>query len=599
MERVDDFPGTFQFGQFHLDVRSAELRKNGAPVKLQPQPLKVLALLVARAGQVVGRDEICRAVWGQETFVDFEHGLNYCIRQIRAALSDGGGGIRYLETCPRRGYRFVLPVMAVRPEPAISQGRVMLAVLPLENRSRLQDQEYLADGLTDEVITQLSRLSPKRLGVIARTSAMQYKRTCKGIEQIGRELGVEYLVDGAVRREGDWVRITAQLIQVSDRTHVWANSYQRQIQDVFLLQSELAAAIANEVLVKLVPEDERAPSGRRVNPEAYEACLKARSLWNRRTRNGLYRALEFFSESIQIDPEYAPAFAGLADVYLTLLDYRYLAPNEGLALSMAAATNALRLDEGLADAHTSLGHARLHALDWDGAEREFMRAIQLSSGYAPAHFYYANFLTGRRRWEEAIAEAREALKLDPVSIAAESNLAVLYYNAGRYDEALESCRKALVMEPVLPRPHDDLGRILLEMGAFPEAVAALEKSVSLSGREPRYLSSLGYAYGVTGKVDLARGLLAELTEKAEHHYVGASDFALVNAGLGERDQAFHWLERACRDRDSHFVFLQVDPRFASLHSDARFQGLLARAGLRTARDSGGSEECTLSKAEKG
>jgi tetratricopeptide (TPR) repeat protein len=222
----------------------------------------------------------------------------------------------------------------------------------------------------------------------------------------------------------------------------------------------------------------------------------------------------------------------------------------------------------------------------------------LSSGYAPAHFYYANFLVGRGRWEEALAEAREALKLDPVSIAAESNLSVLYYYAGRYDEALESCRKALVMEPALPRPHEDLGRILLEKGAFSEAVAALEKSVSLSGRELRFLASLGYTYGVIGKVDLARGILAELTEKAEHRYVAASDFAMVNAGLGDRDQAFYWLERAFKDRDSHLPYVQVDPRFASLRAESRFQELLERAGVRTAMNSGSGEECMFGEREK-
>ncbi len=579
MDRPADFAGIYRFDHFQLDVASGELRKNAARVKLQPQPFKVLALLVARAGQVVHRDEISRFIWGDDTHVDFEHGLNYCIRQIRSALSDGEGGSPYVETCPRRGYRFARPVEEVRSEPAPQQDRVMLAVLPLENRSRQQDQEYLADGLTDEVITELSRLLPQRLGVIARTSAMQYKRTCKGIEQIGRELGVEYLVDGAVRREGNRVRITAQLIRVRDRAHVWADSYEREIHDVFLLQSELAAAIAGEVQVKLAPEEVRPTAGVRVNPEAFEACLKARFLWNRRTRHDLYRALEFFSAAIRADPEYAPAFAGLADVYLTLLESRHMRPNEGLALAMAAATSALRLDEELADAHTSLGHSHLHALDWKGAEREFLRAIQLSPGYPPAHHYYANFLLAHRRSEEAIEEARLSLKLDPVSVAAEANLADVFYYSGHPDEALGSCRKALEMEPALPRLHEHLGRILLEKGAFSEAVTALERSVSLSGREPQYLASLGYAYGITGRADASRRILEELTQAVEHRYVAASDLALANLGLGEQHQALDWLERAYNERDSRLPFLHVDPRFGRLRSDSRFRMLLSRAGV--------------------
>jgi TolB-like protein/DNA-binding winged helix-turn-helix (wHTH) protein/Flp pilus assembly protein TadD len=568
------------FEDFELDVRSGELRKSGVQLKLQVQPFKVLAFLVSRAGQVVTRQEICRHVWGGDTFVDYEQGLNYCIRQIRAALGEDATRPRYIGTHPRRGYRFLVPVLELPTVGALLGDRVMLAVLPLENLSRDPEQEYFADGLTDEIITELGCLSPQRLGVIARTSAIQYKRTTKGIDQIGRELGVDYIVEGAVHRDGSRLRITAQLIRVSDQTHVWAHGYERQLQDVLLLQSELASAIAAEVQVQLVPQPRpRAASGRRVNPEAYETCLKARFFWNRRTREGLYRALELFSKSIERDTDYAPAFAGMADTYLVMLDYRYMVPNEALAMATAAAVNALRLDERLADAHTSLAHAKLHALDWDGAEQEFRKAIELGPGYALAHFYYASFLGGRGRFEDAIAEACEAVRLDPVSMVAEAHLAILYYSAGRYDDALESCRKALEMEPALPRPYDDLGRILLEKGASSEAIAALEKAVSLSNRGARCLSSLGYGYGVTGKKEMAREILAELTGMSKQGYVASSDFALVNAGMGEVDQAIRWLERACEERDSHLVFLAMDPRLASLHADLRFKALLKRVGL--------------------
>jgi TolB-like protein/tetratricopeptide (TPR) repeat protein len=567
------------FDDFELDVRSGELRKSGARVKLQVQPFKVLAFLLSRTGQVVTRQEICRHVWGGETFVDYEQGLNYCIRQIRAALGEDAAKPKYIDTYPRRGYRFLLPVVELPSSEAPSKDRVMLAVLPLENLSRDPEQEYFADGLTDEIITGLGCLSPQWLGVIARTSAMRYKRTTKGIDQIGRELGVDYIVEGAVRRDGSRVRITAQLIRVSDQTHAWAHGYERQLQDVLLLQSELASAIAAEVQVQLVPQTRSpASSGRRIDPEAYETCLKARFFWNRRTREDLYRALELFSKSIERDPDYAPAFAGMADTYLVMLDYRYVVPNEALAMATAAAVNALRLDPRLADAHTSLAHAKLHALDWEGAEQEFRKAIELGPGYALAHFYYGSFLAGRGRFEDAIAEAREAVKLDPLSMAAQSHLAITHYNAGRYDEALELCRKALEMEPALPRPYDDLGRILLEKGAPSEAIAALEKAVSLSNRGARCLSSLGYGYGVTGKKDKAREILAELTAMSKQGYVASSDFALVNAGLGDVDQAICWLERACEERDSHLAFLTSDPRLASLHADPRFKALLKRIG---------------------
>lgn len=570
----------FRFDAFELDIENAELRQNGRPVKLQLQPFKVLAFLVARAGHTVTRDEICRHVWAGETFVDYEQGLNYCIRQIRAALGEDTAKPRYIETYPRRGYRFLSPVVELPLGESKSEDRIMLAVLPLENLSGNQEQEYFADGLTDELITEVSCLCPQRLRVIARTSSTQYKRTTKGIDRIGRELGVDYIVEGSVRRNSDRVRITAQLIRVSDQTHVWAHSYERQLQDVLLLQSEVATTIAAEVQVKLVPQPKPpAVAEQRVHPEAYEACLKARFLWGRRTRDDLYRALEFFSKSIEKAPNYAPAFAGLADTYLVLLDHRHIAPHEALALATSAATNALRLDERLADAHTSLGHAKLHELAWDAAEREFQTAIQLNTGYAPAYFYYASLLTGGGRFEEGIAAAREALKLDPVSTAAEARLARLLYIAGRLDEALASNRKVIEMAPDLPIAYDDRGRILLAQGAYSEAITALERAVSLSRRSGRYLASLGYAMGCIGKVDLARDILAELTAASQQRHVESFDFALVHAGLGERDQAISWLERACAKRDSHLPLLGVDPRLAGLLTEPRFEALLKSVGL--------------------
>ena len=570
----------FRFDAFELDIENAELHQNGRAVKLQLQPFKVLAFLVARAGHTVTRDEICRHVWAGDTFVDYEQGLNYCIRQIRAALDDDPAKPRYIGTYPRQGYRFLSPVVELPPAESKSEDRIMLVVLPLENLSGDQEQEYFADGLTDELITEVSCLSPRRLRVIARTSSTQYKRTTKRIDQIGRELGVDYIVEGSVRRNSDRVRITAQLIRVSDQTHVWAHSYERQLQDVLVLQSEMATTIAAEVHVKLVPQEK--PSDiweQRVHPEAYEACLKARFLWGRRTGDDLHRALEFFSKSIEKAPNYAPAFAGLADTYLVMLDHRQIAPHEALALAISAATNALHLDERLADAHTSLGHAKLHELAWDAAEREFQKAIQLNPGYAPAYFYYGSLLTGRGRFEAGIAAAREALKLDPVSTAAEARLSRLLYIAGHLDEALASNRKVIEMAPGLPIAYDDLGRILLAQGAHSEAIIALEKAVLFSNRNGRYLASLGYGLGFTGKVDLARDILAELTASSEQKHVESFDFALVHAGLGERAQAISWLERACAKRDSHLPLLGVDPRLAGLLTEPRFAALLKSVGL--------------------
>ncbi len=580
MGRGAGLGATFGFDDFELDLPNGELRKSGVRVKLQRQPLKVLAFLVTNPGRLVTRDEIREEIWGAGTFVDYEHGLNYCIRQIRAALGEDKTTARYIETCPRRGYRFLVRVTE-RPAPrAASPGRVMLAVLPLENLSRDEEQEYFSDGLTEEIVTELGRVSPGRLGVIARTSAMRYKRTRKGIDEIGRELGVEYIVEGAVRRDGGRVRITAQLIRVSDQTHLWARSYERQLDDVLLLQADLASAIADEIEGTLVPAVRPAPGRTRlVNRDAYEACLKARFLWNRRSRGDLHAALRLFSTALEKDGRWAPAFAGLADTYLVLLDYRYMPPHEALALATGAALNALRLDDRLADAHTSLGHAKMHALDWDGAGNAFTRALELGPGYAPAHFYYANFLICRRRFDDALAQAAEVLELDPLSMAAESNLGIVSSYAGRHADGLARCQRAIEIDPGLPRPYDDMGRILLQTGRAAEAIAPFERAVALSNRSALFLSSLGYAYGVTGRTDPAREILAELTAMAGQRYVGSSDFAFVHAGLGELDRAIAWLGRAREEGDSHLPFLHVDPRLAVLRGEPRFNALLRDLGL--------------------
>jgi TolB-like protein/tetratricopeptide (TPR) repeat protein len=566
---------SYQFGEFRLDSSGRVLSCKGRTIPLAPKLGGTLLVLIENAGNVVEKQELLRKVWAGE-FVE-EGSVARTISLLRNILERNGSGGEYIITVPKRGYRFVAEVRAADISETGLDEKIMLAVVPFANLSPDPKQEFFSDGLTDEMIMQLGRTNPKKLGVIARTSAMRYKRTTKGVDQIGRELGVDYIIEGAVRRDGKRVRITAQLIRVRDQTHLWADSYERQLQDVLILQSELASAIASAVQVQLaMPIRSPAASERRVDPDAYEACLKARFFWNRRTREDLYRALEFFAQSIERDPNYAPAFAGLADTYLVLLDYRYVVPNEALAMATAAAVNALRLDDLLADAHTSLAHAKLHTLDWRGSEQEFRRAIQLAPGYAVAHFYYANLLTARNRFEEAIAEAREAVRLDPISMVAEANLAILYSNAGRQDEALAACHKALQMEPNLARPYDDVGRILLEKGNFSEAIAALKKAVSLSNRSARCLSSLGYGYGVTGQLNLAREILAELEGMSKQGYIASSDFAIVHAGLGDRDQAIAWLERACEERDSHLPHLNVDPRLKSLRQEPRFEALLRR-----------------------
>ena len=578
-----------RFGIFELDLKSGDLRKQGSPLKLQAQPFKVLVLLASHAGQLVTREEIQEHIWRGETFVDSEQGLNYCIRQIRAVLDDSAEAPRYIETLPRRGYRFLAPVEEVsRPQAPSAAGKVMLAVLPFDNLSGDRAQEYFSDGLTDEMITQLGRLHPQRLGVIARTSAMKYKHTGKGIGQIGRELAVQYVLEGSVRlsraesrgRAGHRVRITAQLIQVSDQTHLWAESYERDLGDILALQSDVAQAIANEIRIKLTPQEQaRLASPRPVNPEAYEAYLKGRYLWNKMTQEALQKGIQWFEEAIQKDPGYAAAYAGLADCYLTLLDYGYLSPKEAMAHANRAAARALELDETLAEAHTSSAHVHLHEFAWLPAEKEFKRAIELNPSYATAHLYYASYLIALGRQQEAIAEAQRAQTLDPVSLMVESNFASAFYHARQYEQAIDRCRKALEMDTILPRPHYELGRVYEQKGMYAQAITAFRKAVVLSKRAPRYVAALGHAYGVAGKRSEALKLLNELKQRSRKNYISPYDFALLALGLGEKGQALAWLAKACEEHSSGLPFLKVDPRLDSLRSDRRFEDLLRRLNL--------------------
>lgn len=573
-------PKGFKFDSFELDLHADELRMNGRPIKLQLQPFRVLALLVGRAGQVVSRKEICDRIWGSDTFVDYEQGLNYCIRQVRTALGEGVNGTKYVETCPRRGYRFLRPVVVSGAAPHEQPERVMLAVLSLENVSRNSDEEYLADGLTDELIAELGRLAPQSLGLIARTSSMRYKGSGRTIEEIGRDLGVHYVVEGSVLRNGRQLRVRVRLVRVEDQSQVWSHRYEYPIQDVLRLQEELAVAIAREVQVKLIPSSRESRLAQPVDPQVYEAVLKGRFLWNyRRSREGLYKALEYFARAVELGPKYAPGFSGIADTYLVLLDSQAIGPNEALALSTAAAINALQIDEGSAEAHTSLAHARFHAWDWTAAESGFARAIQLRPTYAPAHYYYANLLLSRRRFEGAIVEAQEALTLDPVSVEAMVNLALVFCNAGHIDDALRTLQDALRLDPGSERASEKMGRVLFLAGQAADAIDLLEGAVPPTRRSSTYLSSLGYSYGVSGNLDAARDALRELEIRARQQYVAGSDFALICTGLGDIEAAVRWLGQSFDQRDSILPFIHIDARFKTLRSHPQFETLVRKLGL--------------------
>jgi TolB-like protein/Tfp pilus assembly protein PilF len=567
-----------RFDVFELDLGSGELRRRGALIKLQPQPFKVLALLAGRSGQLVTRDEIQKQVWTDDTFVNFDQGLNYCVRQIRTALGDAADTPGFIETVPRRGYRFITPVeeLSAASSPAVAR-RVMLAVLPFENLSGDEEQEYFSDGLTDEMIAQLGRLNPQRLGVIARTSVMRYKHTNKGIDAIGRELGVSYMLEGSVRRAGSRVRVTAQLVQVSDQTHLWAESYDRNLGDMLTLQSEVAHAIANEIRVQLTPQEQVRLAGLRpVDVDVYEGYLKGRYFWNRRTRESLDKSVWYFSKALEIDPGYAPAYAGLADAYLTQLDYNYLPPRDAFTLTERVVRQALTLDDTLAEPHTSLGHLHLHEFKWAAAEAQFQRAIGLNPGYGTAHYYYGNLLAALGRWNEAFGEAQRALGLDPMSPNVRQNRLFILYLARRYDEALAEAHETVEIDPTYLAIHYYIGLIYERMAKFDAAIAAFHKLGPGSSRGATVLAAIGYTYATAGRRDEALKTLDRLDEVSRREYVSTYDFALLLLALGNTDRAFALLSKAYDDHSSFLPFLNVDARLDAARSDPRFKQLVAR-----------------------
>lgn len=618
-----------RFDIFQVDLRSGELRKQGRRIKLQEQPFRLLVLLLERPGEVVTREELRKQLWLADTFVDFDHGLNIAINKLREALGDSAENPRFIETLPRRGYRFLLPVeeevipasplRKVSPvtgsrwpvRPAYVAGAVVavallvavfsklhlsggrgrqpggsaevriesLAVLPLENLSGDPAQDYFADGMTDELITDLAQVGTLR--VISRSSVMRYKGARKPLSEIARELNVDAVVEGSVARSGNRVRVRAQLIRAADDQHLWAESFERALDDVLALQSEVAFAIARQIQVKLTPRE----PGRRtkvgpVNPGAYEAYLKGRYFWNKRDEAGLQEGVEHFQQAIVLDPSYAAAYSGLADSYTTLGYFSHLASQESFPQAKAAAAKALELDPALAEPHASLAYARLYYdWDWAGAEREFQQAIALNPNYATAHHWYSVYLTAMGRREEAMAEIRRAQQLDPLSLIIRTDIGFQLYYARQYDEAIEHLRGTLEMNPNFPLAHLWLGRAYQQKQMYAEAIAEFRQAANVLRDWPVTIAAIGFVQGKAGSRAQARKTLEQLKRLSRKRYVTAYGIALVYAGLGDTSRAFAWLNKAVEERTHWLVWLKLDPRWDDLRADPRFPQLLRRVGL--------------------
>jgi TolB-like protein/Tfp pilus assembly protein PilF len=561
---------TIRFGAFEADFRSGELRKDGVKIKLQEQPLQILEVLLQHPGEVVTREELQQKIWPADTFVDFEQGLYNSVRRLRDALSDSAEKPLYIETLSRRGYRFIGTIH--KSDRKIES----LAVLPLENLSRDPDQEYFAEGLTEALITTLAKIGELR--VASRTSAMQYKSVRKPLSQIAKELGVDAIVEGTVLRAGERVRITAQLIDAAKESHLWAESYERDLRDVLTLQSEVAQAIAREVQVKLTPQDRtHLAQVHPVHPEAYEAYLQGRYHWNRRSVAGFGKAVQCFQEAIAKDPTYAAAYSGLADCLTLIGCWGAVHPADGAGKAKTIALKALAIDSSLAEAHASLAFASMwYDYDFVNAEKEFERSLELNPRYAVGHHWFGWCLGLTGRYEESYTELQRAIRLDPQSGAIRYGLGCICLLARRYDQAIQELSRAIDLEPGSAQPPMMLATVYLYKSMPELAIPGMEKSVQLSNRASSFVAPLGEAYAAARQTDKAVAILDELLGAMKQRYVTRYFLGRLYAALGRNDEAFRCFQAGCDLHEPWMVALKTDARLDHLRSDQRFEDLLGQ-----------------------
>jgi TolB-like protein/DNA-binding winged helix-turn-helix (wHTH) protein/Flp pilus assembly protein TadD len=613
-----------RFEGFEANLRSRELRRDGERVRLPDQSFEVLVMLIEKSGELVSREEVRQRLWSSDTFVDFDHGLNNAVKRLRDALQDSAETPRFIETLPRRGYRFIgtidspsrhpqdisetvpeirlrrpivlvfalaaalvlllslvgsyffkKPPASVAPKPF----PIMLAVLPFQNLSGDPSQEYFTDGLTEEMISQMGELNGDQLGVIARTSSMMYKNTTKDIGQIGRELGVDYVLESSVRREGDHVRITVQLIRVNNQVHVWANSYDREVKHSIEVQEEVARAIAEQIQVKLantVPGNNVTASSP-LNPEANDAYLRGRYFFNQFTEEGFRRAIEYFNQAIAVDPKFAAAYSGLSDSYNFLVITNVIPPKMGFPKAEAAALRAVELDGSLSEAHTSLGLLKMNTWHWNDCQTELKVAIELNPSNSTAHRWYAACLVSVGKVEQAVKEIREAHRVDPVSMPNNAEIVRDLYYARNFQQAVLEAHNIEQFDPTFPRTHFWLGRVYAQMGKHPEAIAEAEKVGPPDSNQT--LTETAYAEALAGKTTAARALLAKLEARSKTGFVPAYDLAVINLALEDKEAAVGWLQKAYEEGDWAFIVFLAEPRLDPLRSDPRFQAILKKLDL--------------------
>jgi TolB-like protein/DNA-binding winged helix-turn-helix (wHTH) protein/Tfp pilus assembly protein PilF len=636
---------SYEFGVFTVELPEGELRKHGVRLKVQERPFQLLVCLLERPGEIISRDELRQRLWPDGTFVDFDHNISSAINKLRTVLNDVASNPRFIETVGSRGYRFLADVKRISSDPASSSqppkqetpevpkiaaatgsphqalwklaagavlvlsllvagyfqwahrtskssapvARVMVAVLPFQNLTGDPAQDYFSDGLTEEMIAEMTRLNQDHLGVIARTSVMVYKQSPKPLDQIGRELGVQYVMEGSVRRDSSRVRITAELIQVKDQTHLWAREYDRELNNSLALQSEIAQEIGDEIQISLGDSNgvkaanHLASSHSTASYEAYDLYLKGRYFWNKRTTAGFLQAANYFQQAIAKDPGYASAYAGLADTF-GLMSTWYAAPQqEFMPKAKAAALNALALDDSLAEAHASLALvAENYDYDWQTAEKEFRRAIQLNPDYATAHQWYAEYLAWQGRFDEALAESERARQLDPMSLIIATDRGAILFYARKYDRAIDQFRAVLDMDPGFTNTRSFLASAYVQQGKFAEALK--ENELMADAEKPQWhWAFTAYIYNHSGNVAQAQHALARfeaLSPRLRSDAILARLVAYTGSSQPiQQEKAISLLEEAYKEHSPALTSIKVDPRYDNLRKDQRFQELLARMHL--------------------
>jgi len=573
-----DSHSTLRFGEFELDISAYELRRGGQPVHLERQPMDLLILLVERHRQLVWRADIAKRLWDPGVFVDVEMGVNTAIRKVRQALRDSRESPAFIETISGKGYRFIAPVDAAplgRHQEAIES----VAVLPFANDSADPDGEYLSDGITETLINSLSQIW--NLRVVARSTVFRYKGKDIDPQKAGNDLHVRAVVSGRLLQRGNTLIVRAELMNVATGGQLWGGQYNRKPEDVFALQDDLSREISEKLRLQLTGEERQRLTKRYTeDSEAYRLYLKGRYHWNKRSPEGLQKAVEYFQQALDKDPAYSLAYAGLADTYAYLSFFNVVAPREAMPKAKTAAVKGLEIDKALAEAHVSLGYISFtYDGDWPAAGKHFEQALALNPAYTRGHTFYPFFLSSIGRSEEALEVAKGALDLDPASPAVSHSLAVQLYLARKFDRAIEQAHDTLEMDANFAISYAVLGEVYLSKGMYREGLSELEKYSALSRSGAASLALLGYSHARLGERKESLQVIEALKAASKQSFVPALFVALVYAGLEDKDQAFTWLEKAYEERFNRLAYLKVEALWDPLRSDPRFADLLRRVGI--------------------